>query len=271
MAATGQRAKDSVDVIIEQWDRERPDLPVTPIGVITRLARVRGHLDAALAEVFAGFDLSPADFQAIVNLRRAGAPYQLSQARLMDALGLTSGTVSVRLARLEQRGVVVRDPDPDDKRGFTVRLTDLGQDLFDQIAPVHLASEDRVLSALAPQEQSQLADLLRKLLASFEQTGPRAARAWGMALEPARVARRRRAEVGLSDHVGLLVSRVEPASPAQRAGVRVGDLVTHRDGAEVRTAEDLATSHTGPVKLRLLRGDRPIDVTLRPDCSVPET
>jgi S1-C subfamily serine protease len=109
------------------------------------------------------------------------------------------------------------------------------------------------------------------LLASFEQTGPRAARAWGMALEPARVARRRRAEVGLSDQAGLLVSRVEAASPAQAAGIRVGDLITHRDSVEVRAAEDLAASRTGPVTLRLLRGDQPLDLTLHPDRPVSET
>lgn len=254
--------RDSVDAIIDQWHSERPDLAVTPVGVVTRLARVRGHLDAALAEVFAGFDLSPADFQVLVNLRRVGEPYRLGQARLMDSLGLTSGTVSVRLARLEQRGVVVRDPDPDDKRSYTVRLTDEGLLLFDQIAPVHLAGEDRLLSALAPGEQTQLAALLRKLLASFEHTGPRAAQAWGMTLEPAHVARARRTVVGLTDPAGLLVTRVAVGSPAGQAGVRVGDLVTHRGTAAVRTFEDLIALDSGPVVLRVLRADEPVEVAL---------
>jgi DNA-binding MarR family transcriptional regulator len=264
----GGGIRDSVDAIIDQWHRERPDLAVAPIGVVSRLTRVRGHLDTALAEVFAGFDLSPADFQVLVSLRRVGAPYRLGQARLMESLGLTSGTVSVRLARLEQRGVVVRDPDPDDKRSYTVRLTDEGLLLFDQIAPDHLAGEDLALSALTADEQSQLADLLRKLLASFEYTGSHAAQVWGMTLEPARVARARRAAVGLTDRAGLLVTRVTAGGPADRAGIRVGDLVTHRGKAEVRTCEDLASpgavagSSPGPVKLRVLRGDEPVDVTL---------
>ncbi|MEV7180965.1 MarR family transcriptional regulator [Kitasatospora sp. NPDC093679] len=265
MADTDKGIHDSVDAVLEQWRRERPDLPVAPVGVITRLARVRTHLDTALAEVFAGFDLTPADFQALVNLRRAGAPYQLGQARLMAALGLTSGTVSVRLTRLERRGIVIREPDPDDKRSYTVRLTGKGLELFDRIAPLHLASEELLLSALTPDEQTRLAALLRKLLTSFEHTGPHATRLWGMTLEPARIARRRRTAVGLSDHPGLLVTAITPDGPAAHAGIRPGDLLTHRDTAEIRTCEDLNPTTGGPVILRILRAEQPLDITIDPD------
>lgn len=258
-----QEIRDSVDVILDQWRRERPDLAVAPVGVVTRLARVRTHLDASLAKVFAGFDLTPADFQVLVNLRRVGAPYQLGQARLMDALGLTSGTVSVRLGRLEQHGIVVREPDEQDKRSYTVRLTARGLQLFDQVAPIHLASEDVLLSALTAAEQEQLANLLRKLLVSFEHSGPRAARLWGMTLEPSRIARQSRGAVGLSDHAGLLVTHVAPDGPAAHGGIRTGDLLTHRAGVEVRTCEDLAAPDSAEVvELRLLRGDHEVEAVL---------
>ena len=259
-AVTG--TTDSVDAILEQWHRERPDLPVAPVGVVTRLARVRSHLDTALADVFAGYDLTPADFQALVTLRRGGAPYRMGQAELMKAMGLTSGTISLRLARLEQRGVVARDPDPDDKRSSTVRLTDQGLDLFDQIAPAHLLSEDQLLSALTPAELGVLADLLRKLLGSYEHTGPRAAHAWGMTLEPAHIARRRRTAVGLSDRPGLLVSHVHPGSPAQLAGVQAGDLLTDCGDRPVHTPQDLGTPRTGTVTLVLRRGEKRSEATL---------
>jgi DNA-binding MarR family transcriptional regulator len=161
--------RDSVDQILADWADERPDLDFSPVGVVTRLARVRAHLDAAVASVFTRFDLSPADFQVIVTLRRAGEPYRLAQARLMTQLALTSGTISVRIDRLARRGVVVREPDPDDARISLVRLTDEGLRLFDAVAPVHLANEERLLSVLDQREREQLAGLLRRLLVSFEQ------------------------------------------------------------------------------------------------------
>jgi DNA-binding MarR family transcriptional regulator len=256
--------RDSVDAILDQWHRERPELPVAPVGIVTRLARVRSYLDTALTEVFAGFDLSPADFQVLVTLRRIGAPYQLGQARLMDALNLTSGTISVRLARLEQRGVVERAPDPEDGRSFTVRLTPQGLDLFDRIAPAHLHGEDLLLSALTPDEQTHLADLLRKLLASFEHTGAGAARRWGTTLEPARIARRRRTAVGLSDRPGLLVTQVDPAGPADVAGLQPGDLLVAHGPHAVRSFADLPDDAPAPVALTVLRGEQQVEVTLRP-------
>src|SRR3954454_13555812 len=175
---------DSVDEILDQWQAELPDLPVAPIGVIVRLARVRAYVDAALAEVFDGFDVTPADFAVLVTLRRAGAPYRLGQARLMQAMRLTSGTVSVRLARLAERGVVERTGDPADRRSSTVGLTKAGLALFDRIAPVHLHGEEVLLSALDDAQRTQLADLLARLLSSFEQTGRHAPRRWGLRLEP---------------------------------------------------------------------------------------
>src|SRR6202165_1254760 len=208
-----QTAWDSVDHLLDDWARERPDLDFTPVGVINRLGRVRSHLERQLAEVFRGHDCTPADFHVLVNLRRAGAPYCMPQARLMEALGLTSGTVSLRLDRLVKMGTVTREPDPDDRRGTLIRLTEDGQRLFDVIAPEHLANEERLLSALTEDQRRTPADLLRHLLASFETPQPPRATALGLPLESALAARRRRRAVGLSDTPGLLVAAVESGSP----------------------------------------------------------
>lgn len=253
--------RDSVDDILGQWAVERPDLDFSPVGVITRLMRVRTHVDAALAEVFEGFGLTPADFVVVVTLRRAGAPYRLPQSRLMAALGLTSGTVSVRLARLEGLGIVRREDDPGDRRVQTVRLTDEGSRLFDRIAPAHLTGEDRLLSALGPADRREFTRLLRTLLASYERHGDRAPWLWGMRLEPAHVARRRRAEVGLSDVPGLLVAETRPGEVADRCGLARGDLITHAGGDPVRTPGLLARA-ADPVALSVLRGDTAVEITL---------
>src|SRR5262249_33465482 len=159
-------ARDRVDQVLLDWDRERPDLDFSPVGVVSRLGRARSYLDAELAAVFARFGLTSADFGVIITLRRSGRPYAMPQARLMDALGLTSGTVSVRLDRLEQRGIVSREPDPGSARGSLVRLTGKGLRLFDEVAPVHLANEDRLLSALSRDERQTPPALLPPPLAA---------------------------------------------------------------------------------------------------------
>ena len=231
---------DSVDRVLADWARERPDLDFTPVGVITRLARLRACLDAELAAVFAQFGLTAADFRVIVTLRRGGTPYRMLQARLMEALGLTSGTVSVRLDRLERQGIVTREPGPASARGSMVQLTATGLALFGRVAPVHLANEDRLLAALSGDERLALAGLLRRLLASFETRTTEVARDLGLTLEPAHLARQRRQAVGLADRAGLLVAAVQPGSPAAQAGIERGDLLTRLDGQPVISSTGLA-------------------------------
>jgi DNA-binding MarR family transcriptional regulator len=262
-----QNSWDDVDRVLVDWAGQRPDLDFTPVGVVTRLSRVRTYLDAELAGIFARFGLTSADFLVIVSLRRAGKPYRMPQARLMDALGLTSGTVSVRLDRLEKNGIVTREPDPASARGSLVQLTDKGLELFDRVAPVHLANEDRLLSALSPAGRQVLADLLRQLLSSFESATTDVAACLGLVLEPARLARIRRQAVGLSDQAGLLVASVEPGSPAHAAGIERGDLLTSLDGTEVISSTGLAWQLENllgrrTVRAGLLRGNEAVTVRL---------
>lgn len=258
---------DSVDEVLADWARQRPDLDFSTLGITSRMARVRAHLDAGVQEVYRQFGLTPADFRVIVTLRRAGPPYQLPQARLMTQLALTSGTMSVRIDRLAKRGIVTRGPDPDDRRGQRVQLTADGLALFDQIAPVHLANEDRLLSGLTPGERATLAKLLRKLLVSFESGAVQAGQPLGMRLEPAHLARSRRAAVGLSDTPGLLVTDTIAGTPAAAAGLSRGDLIVAVNGAESRSEDVLAqaVSRAGPggrLQLSVLRGNDPHQVTL---------
>lgn len=258
---------DSVDRILDDWARERPDLDFAPVGVVTRLERVRAHLEAGMSEVFASHDLTAADFRVVVALRRAGSPYRLPQARLMTQLALTSGTVSTRIDRLVTRGVVTREPDPTDKRGVLVRLSSDGLTLFNEIAPLHLTNEDRMLSALTDEERTQLGDLLRRLLVSFESGTVDVGLPLGVRLEPAHRARARRTAVGLSDTPGLLVSDIIPGTPAADAGLARGDLLIAANATEIRGDAALIAAIRdcepgGQLALSLLRGDEPHQVVL---------
>jgi DNA-binding MarR family transcriptional regulator len=235
--------KDYIDRVIQGWEKERPDLDVAPIAVVNRLDRLQSYLRGEVAAVFERFGLTGPSFAVIATLRRAGKPYQLSQRALMEALQLTGGTVSVRIDRLERDGIVERVPDPHDQRGVLARLTEVGERLFDQVAPVHLANEDRLLSALNTQQREQLAALLHILLLSFDPIAPEDPRhplRWiGASLAPAHSARKIRRSSGLPDTVGLLVQSVAVPGPAASAGLQEGDLIVAANGIETRSIETL--------------------------------
>lgn len=165
-AQTGGASLDDVDAIIVAWERERPDLDVAPVGVVSRIARLAARFSQALEANFEGHRLTKADFEALAALRRSGSPYRLPQSLLMRELSLTPGTVSVRVARLADHGFVERLDDAEDRRGVIVGLSAAGEQAFEDVVHDHLATERRLLAALDSGELDLLAGLLRRLLAA---------------------------------------------------------------------------------------------------------
>ena len=155
--------KDGVDLIIEQWRRERPDLDPSPIGVIGRMSRLARELEARLEPVYREHGLEPGWHDVLATLRRSGPPFRLRVTDFSGALMLTSSGTTKRLDKLEQAGLIRRDPDPDDRRGTLITLTDAGRKLIDSVTEAHLANERRLLDTLTESEQRRLADLMRKL------------------------------------------------------------------------------------------------------------
>jgi DNA-binding MarR family transcriptional regulator len=233
--------RDSVDALLQSWAERRPDLDFRPVGVITRLTRVRAHLDTELEEVFAESGLTGPSFAALVTLARITGEHGVSQRRLADELGLTPGTVSVRVDRLVEQGLALRTPDPDSQRNTLVALTSQGRALFERVAPAHLDNEQRLLAALTEPEQQLLADLLRKLLAEFEGSRPAAAGEGhlGLVVTSAHVTMQMRSAVGLPPAPGLLVRSVEPGLPAEQAGILPGDVLTCAGGRDLRSSASL--------------------------------
>jgi DNA-binding MarR family transcriptional regulator len=252
---------DSVDALLTSWAEQRPDLDMGPVAVMSRLARVRDFIDAQLAAVFGNFGLTPPSFAVLVTLARLGGESGgVSQRRLADELGLTAGTVSVRIDRLSEDGLVSRVPDPDARRNVLVALTPKGRDLFERVAPAHLANGARMLSALTDDERKLLEDLLRKLLVEFEGSAapePDGGRL-GLLLVPAHVTIEMRESVGLPRVPGLLVRAVEPGSAAEGAGIAPADVLIEAGGRELRSSSSLyaAIEDAGPrLTVKLLRGD----------------
>lgn len=159
---------DRADVAIRQWARERPELPALPMMVFGRLAdaaeRVtRDHMDPLFAES----GLQRGEFDVLATLRRSGEPYMLSPTRIYEALMISSGGMTNRLDRLERAGLVERRPDPHDRRGKLIALTDAGRRVVDDTIARHVANEERLLSVLTVAEQERLNALLKKLIAGL--------------------------------------------------------------------------------------------------------
>jgi DNA-binding MarR family transcriptional regulator len=160
--------EDEVDRLVAAWRRERPDLDVEPLEVLSRVSRLARHLDRARRIAFAEHALEPWEFDVLTALRRAGAPYQLSPGQLLTQTLVTSGTMTNRIDRLAGKGLVQRLPDPDDRRGVLVRLTQSGQERADAALSGLLDHERAILAELSITQRDDLAALLRQLVAPFD-------------------------------------------------------------------------------------------------------
>ncbi len=164
----GGLVEDEVDRLVEAWRRERPDLDVAPLDVLSRVSRLARHLDRARRQAFAEHSLETWEFDVLAALRRAGQPYELSPGVLLTRTLVTSGTMTNRLDRLEAKGLVDRRPDTDDRRGVLVTLTEEGRRQVDAALADLLEHERQILTDLTPAQRLQLADLLRILVSPFD-------------------------------------------------------------------------------------------------------
>jgi DNA-binding MarR family transcriptional regulator len=155
--------RDGVDEILDQWRRERPDLDPSPIGVVGRISRLAREIEQRLEPVYRDHGLEAGWHDILATLRRSGPPYRLRPTELTGATMLTSSGTTKRLDKLEQAGLIARTPDPDDRRGTLISLTDAGRKVIDATTAAHWDNERRILAGLDEDDQRRLAELLRKL------------------------------------------------------------------------------------------------------------
>ena len=167
-AGPGAPLRDEVDDLIAAWRRQRPDLDVAPLQVLSRVSRLARHLDIARRGAFAAHDLESWEFDVLSALRRAGPPFQLTPGALLRATLVTSGTMTNRIDRLASAGLVYREPDPSDRRGVLVTLSARGRSVVDAALTDLLDRERALLAALSDDQRTMLADLLRTLLVPFD-------------------------------------------------------------------------------------------------------
>jgi DNA-binding MarR family transcriptional regulator len=167
-AAATARDGDSIEGLLAEWRRERPDLDPWPFAIVGRIWRLSASLLADAEKWLMPTGLSFESFSVIVTLRRAGAPYELNPTALYRESLLSSGAITNRIDRVEAAGLVKRLPDPNDRRGTIVRLTPKGVRLADHAIKLHFEALAEALSGIDAAERDRFAALLSKLLVSVE-------------------------------------------------------------------------------------------------------
>ena len=178
IAARGSRSEklktsDSIDRITDEWRKEFPEIDPIVEGIVSRIHVLAKHFAKSFDETTQDFGISYPEFQVLKMLRRSGGSYTKSPGQLAEKLHLSSGAMTNRLDNLEEAGYIERTPDPNDRRGVMVTLTDKGDRLFSEAIERQALKERDLVSPLPKAERKELADLLRSLLVNLEeQRGP---------------------------------------------------------------------------------------------------
>ncbi len=165
--------RDPIDERIEHWLQEIPELDARTEGIVSRIDVLQRHLRRAYDETLEQFGLSWGDLKVLGSLRYGGPPYRSTPGRLGSEIGLSSGAVTARLDKMEEVGLIRRLPDPDDRRGVVVELTEQGRERWAEAVNAQAEKEALVAATLSPRDQDRLNDLLRQLVVAFRETyGP---------------------------------------------------------------------------------------------------
>ncbi|WP_018690121.1 MarR family winged helix-turn-helix transcriptional regulator [Ahrensia kielensis] len=159
---------DEVDLIIAQWAKQRPELNTRPMALIGRLMRVSHVLAAEMGKTFAKHNMNGPSFDVLATLLRTGPPHALSPNDLLATMMITSGTMTNRIDRLEQAGLVKRIQNQNDKRSVLIALTEQGKTLIEKTVTAHVETQEKLVSPLTDEEQATFNKLLIKYLSANE-------------------------------------------------------------------------------------------------------
>ena len=154
---------DRVDRLIASWQRELPEVLYPTSELSKRIMVLAAELNEATRQVLRDLGLTTAEFDVIVSLRRSGAPYRQKPSDLSRSLLLSSGGTSNVTNQLVRRGLVVREPDPEDGRGTQIRLTDEGKTLAERAVQASAAAHHELWADIPDETVKQAGAALREL------------------------------------------------------------------------------------------------------------
>ncbi|MDN3612191.1 MarR family winged helix-turn-helix transcriptional regulator [Vibrio ostreicida] len=158
---------DSVDRVIEQWAKEKPELKTDAMAIVGRLMRLAKYLETQMAQLHKRYQLTSGEFDVIATLRRSGKPYRLTPSELIDSMLLTSGAMTNRLDKLESKSLIEREHSKEDRRSVTVGLTADGVALIDVMIEEHAALQSKLLKEMDETHKSSIHAILKEWLAHY--------------------------------------------------------------------------------------------------------
>jgi DNA-binding MarR family transcriptional regulator len=161
---------DQVDRIQAEWRRARPDLDVSPHGVVGRVLRLASLQTERFSAVYREFGLTPGEFEVLAALRRVGEPFERAPSELATFTMVTTGAMTKRVDSLERSGFITRRPSASDRRSRVVALTQAGRDVIDRAFTEHVRAEHRMLDDLTADQVGKLEELLSAWLSATEQS-----------------------------------------------------------------------------------------------------
>ncbi len=167
MAET-ETEQDHVDRFLDTLRDRLPELDLAVEGIVDRINGLNRRFHRTLELTLADQGLTVEEWSVMNKLHQAGPSFSLSPGQLARRLELTSGAMTARLDRLEEAGLVRRSPDPDDRRGLKIGLTDAGRRKYQEAIGAQAEKEAFVAAALTDQEKDELNALLRRLMLQFE-------------------------------------------------------------------------------------------------------
>ena len=154
---------DPIDQVTSQWNSTCPELDATAMAVPARIQRLARHIDSAIATNLTAYGYERWQLDVLSTLRRAS--HALTAGELCAGSMISGSAMTNRVDKLEAAGLLTRTTNPDNRRCVRIMLTDKGRDVVDSIMPSHLDTCRNVLTALTPDEVTELDRLLRKALA----------------------------------------------------------------------------------------------------------
>jgi DNA-binding MarR family transcriptional regulator len=155
---------DPVDELLKEWRKERPDLDTAGLAIVNRIWMLGKLIRRRTRKALRPLKLEMWEYEVLAALRRQGEPFELAPSVIAKMSMLTTGAMTNRIDRLEERDLVKRKPDPDDRRALYITLTQKGVDLIDRAIEIRAEEAASIVSRLQEPERVELGRLLRTLV-----------------------------------------------------------------------------------------------------------